>query len=649
MTEQAFPHLLSPLTIGPMTLRNRCVIPGHSMRLGSDLGVTPRLAEYVLARARGGAAMVGLESAPVSRATQVDLSPLPLFSDDVVSGLQTLSRAVHDEGSRLSVILWHGGHNIPHYNGYAPVSASAIPSPVTGTTPRAASTVEIADIVASYASAARRCADAGLDAVEIQTSSDYLLGSFLSPRLNLRNDHYGGSLENRARIVVEIVAAVRREVAQRIAVGVRTSVAHHIPGDPKPYDEPQSLATLRYLVAQGGLDYVSLLEGSHWSMERIIPPMAWPRVALRNVAKTFRDALSVPIVFAGRIRRAEEAEEALASGCADAIGMVRAWIADPDWLRKVATSRRDEIRPCMSCNQGCLGHVARGMSGTCVLNVSAGREWERPEPSLAAQPLRVAVVGAGPAGLEAARVAALRGHTVDVYERAHHPGGQLRLAGQVEGRTDMLAPIDWWHRELLRLGVTLHWGADIDPATPPDADHVIWAVGARPGRTATLRRRPWLVDGVPGTSGLNHARAVLESGRPLVGDVLLIDEEGGWPALSFALALGQRPEISRLTVVTAEVRLGESDTVFTMEAAQVRNVLRDRRIVLVEGSLVASVDEGCALLEDGRRLGPFDHLVLSTGGSVRETPADALIAGDCVAPRNLWAAVEDAYRIAATL
>ena len=377
------------------------VVAGHSMLMGeSDGRVGERLCAYLATHAQGGAALIGMESAPVHPGSVHYAQQLRLYDDGVRPGLARAAEAVHAAGSLLSIILWHGGHNVTHFGGRPGVAPSPIPSHTIGETPKVLNAAEIREIVAAYGSAARRCRDAGLDAVEVQTALDYLLGSFLSPTLNRRTDAYGGSRENRVRIVVEVLETVREATRGELAVGIRTSAAHLIPGDPRDYGIEDSLAAMRHLVERGLVDWVSVMTGSRWSHDEGIAPMSKPRLFLAEQAARYKRELDVPIVVAGRIRTPEEAESILANHEADVIGMARPWIADPTWMNKVERGEEAQIRPCISCNQGCLGFVRRGLPGTCVLNPVAGREFEFGDPEPTFAPKRVVVIGGGPAGLE---------------------------------------------------------------------------------------------------------------------------------------------------------------------------------------------------------------------------------------------------------
>ena len=646
-----YPHLFSPFDLGPTRLRNRTVIPGHSMALSRfEPGISDRYRAYMVARAHGGAALIGIESAPMHETTQNAFSSATVITDAATPSLARAAEEVHTVGAAISIILWHGGHNIPHRGG-APfaVAPSPIPSFRVRETPKVLTKKEIHDIVRGYGQAARRCREAGIDVIEVQTATDYLLGNFMSHRINWRDDEYGGSLENRMRIVADALEAVREAAGDKITVGVRTSVAHEIPTDPDDFGIEDSLACMQYLAERGLIDYVSLLTGSHWAMGATIPPMTKPRPQIADKSAVFKKHLNVPVTVAGRIRTATEAEAILAGGQADLVAMARTWIAEPDWMRKLEDDREDEIRPCMSCSQGCLGFVTRGQPGTCIINPVAGRETEIAPLEPAAHPKLIAVVGGGPAGLEAARVAALRGHRVDLYEASPRLGGQMRLAAEAPHREEMLPAITWWENELRRLQVRVHLGHAITAKQPPPGDTVIWAVGGTPGPTQVWRIRPHLRGGIPGTDGLPHGREIMAGTAAVSGRVLVIDEEGGWPAVSLCETLAASPDVSAVDVVTSESALGAPELDFYFESLDVAARIRAAGIAVHTSTLVDAVDNGVATLRGGGTLGPFDAVVMATGTAARPVPEDALAVGDCVAPRSIWAATRDAAVLARTL
>jgi hypothetical protein len=504
------------------------------------------------------------------------------------------------------------------------MAPSPIPAPRLRETPRIMDKRDIAEIVAAFGAAARRCREAGVDVLEVQTATDYLLGSFLSPRLNWRTDEYGGNIENRTRIVREILEVVRTAAGAAIAVGVRTSAAHMVPRDPQDYGPADSLAAMQVLDRAKLVDYVSLLNGSAWSMGETIQPMGYPRASLADTARTFKAGLGVPLTIAGRIRTAAAAEAILAAGQADLIGMARTWIADPEWTLKVREGREREIIPCFSCNQGCLGFVGRSQPGTCVINPRSGREHLGPTVKPATRPKRVAVVGGGPAGLEMARQAALAHHQVTLYEATPHLGGQFRDAAAAPERGELGMALEWWRNELERLQVRVVLNHPVAADAKLDADRVVWAVGSAPAMTQVWRSRPHLRQGIPGAGKLPHGRDVMAEGRRLSGRVLVIDEEGGWPAVSLVETLLAQSSVAHLTLATIEASLGGPDLDLYQEGAVVRGRVKGPRLTVLANTLIASVEGAFAQVEDGGlRLGPFDAMVLSTGTAARAVPEGA--------------------------
>ena len=648
--ELRYPHLFTPISLGGVRLSHRVIIPGHSMVHGDSSGLmTERYHEYLLRRARGGAALVGIESAPVHPDSLTWTGQLELWRDEIIDSLAPTAEAVRAAGSRLSIILWHGGHNVPFGRGTAAVAPSAIPSVQIGQVPRAISVAEISDMVGYYAAAAERCARAGIDVIEVQTASDYLLGSFLSPQLNRRTDGYGGSVANRCRFVIEVLEAIRERVPGSVAVGLRTSVYHAIPGDPDGYGLEESLVAMVEIDEAGVTDYVSVMSGSNANFAETISPMGYPRVQLAEQSARFKEALSVPVTVAGRIRSPEEAEAVIANGQADIVAMARAFIADPDWVAKVRRGEEERIRPCMSCNQVCLGFATLGLPAGCNINAGAGRELELPRPAPAAAGKRIAVVGGGPAGLECARVAAERGYGVTLYEASGALGGGLRLAGRCPHREEMLPALEWWEAELSRLGVTVALNMPVHDVGRLKADEIVWAAGGSPGWTWLWRNRPRMTGGIPGAENLPHGRDILAGRASVAGSVLVIDEEGNWPAVGLVEYLAAMDAVSSVTVATASALFGDPELSLTGELPLVTRRLKSLGVEIHASTLVQEVSGSSAISTDGDTFGPFDALVLSMGVVANPPPAGATPIGDSLAPRSIWAAVQDGARLARQL
>jgi 2,4-dienoyl-CoA reductase-like NADH-dependent reductase (Old Yellow Enzyme family) len=648
-----YPNLLAPLALGPVTLKHRMCVSAHGMGLGDKgPGVSPRYHEYLLARARGGAALVGLESCPIHPTTFSRSLVIRLDQDECIPSIARLAEAIHAAGSKLAATLWHGGHKDGALRGAYSVSPSPIPS-MDGSMPHVLTIAEIADIVAAYGAAARRCRAAGVDVLEVQTATDYLLGSFLSPALNHRDDAYGGSRENRLRIVVEVLQAVRAAAGPELAVGVRCSARHAIPNANIDYTLDESLAAMRALDTLGLVDYVSVMSGSAWAEGVSIPAMHYPRTPLQTEGQAFKSALQVPVLLTARIRSAAEAEGVLASGAADGLAMARTWIAEPDWARKIIEQRESQIRPCMSCNQGCVGSVFRGIPGTCVLNPSAGREFEHLESSPALRPTarRLAVIGGGPAGLETARLAAEHGYAVTLYEREMQLGGQWLWAGQVPGRQELLLALGWWRSELRRLGVRVVLGHAIERRLPEPFDHVVWAVGSEAAQTAVWRLRPFLRTVIGGAESAIYTRDYFAGHAAARGKAALIDEEHGWSGLSAAAQLLHDSQVESVTVFSSESNYGAAavgPTFETTALAQLRET-HGAKLIIYTNKMVQSIDKSTITTTDNQRFGPFGTVLLATGTAARIVPEGGLAAGDCVAPRGMWSATSDALRVVAAL
>ena len=477
-----FPSLFSPIRIGVVELKNRIVSTGHSTGLTSDGLIDERTRAYYEARARGGVGLMITGSTSVHPTSSSKLkTALRNWSDDVIAPYRVLAERVHRYGARMFIQLNHaGGQSGSAEDGGPPVSPSWFNFEEARVPARVLDEEEIQDIIVAYAAAAVRVRDAGLDGVEIHGGHGNLIQQFLSPRTNHRQDSYGGDAIARARFGCDVLRAVRRAVGDDFTVGLRYSVVEE---DGPGLTLEMSRTTLPMFITAGRLDYVNITQGVDYTAASLpdhYGPMYERGQYMRGLARAVRQIVSLPTLTVGRITDPRDAEDIVASGDADLVGMTRALIADRDLPVKARAGRPDAIRYCVGANEGCLGRLYAGQSVTCIQDPVSGREHELGDVTPAAVPRQVVVVGGGVAGLEAARVAALRGHHVTLFERSHAFGGQLNLARKAPGRGEIGAIAEYLLRAAVAGNVELRSGgaATVQDVTALQPDAVIIATGS---------------------------------------------------------------------------------------------------------------------------------------------------------------------------
>jgi 2,4-dienoyl-CoA reductase (NADPH2) len=503
-----YPHLLAPLDLGFVTLKNRVLMGSMHTGLEDHARDYPKLAAYFAERAAGGVGLIVTGGmAPTIRGWLAPFASSMIFAWQVRHH-RLVTDAVHAEGGRICMQILHAGRY-----GYHPLSVapSAVKSPISPFKPRALSGRGIERQIRGFVRAARLARKAGYDGVEVMGSEGYFINEFTTPRVNRRADEWGGDPANRYRIAVEIVRRIREATGPHFIIVYRLSMLDLVP-DGNSWDE--IVAQARAVEAAGA---TLINTGIGWHEARI-PTIATmvPRAAFTWVTRKLKGEVGIPLVTTNRINTPAVAEQVLADGDADMVSMARPLLADAEFVNKAATGRADEINICIACNQACLDHTFSRQTASCLLNPRACRETElnyRP----AARPRSLAVVGAGPAGLAFACVAAQRGHQVTLFEAAREIGGQFNMAKRIPGKEEFRETLQYYRRQLELTGVDLRLGADADAAMLRDFDAVVLATGVRPRQ--------------PEIEGLDHPKAlsyidVLQKGAEVGSRVAIIGAGG---------------------------------------------------------------------------------------------------------------------------
>ncbi len=467
-----YPHLLEPLDLGHLTLPNRVVMGSMHTGLEDRAADFPKLAAYLAERARGGAGLIvtGGFAPNVEGTLYPNASKLTTRRE--ARRHRQVTDAVHAAGGRIALQLLHAGRYA-----YTPwcVAPSALKSPISRFRPRALSERGVRRQIRAFARAAALAKEAGYDGVEVMGSEGYLINQFLAPRTNHRTDRWGGTPENRRRFAVEVVRAVRGAVGPDFVIVYRISVLDLVE-DGQTWEE---VVTLARDVEANGASILNLGIGWH---EARVPTIVTsvPRAVFTGYAARLKEHVSVPVCATNRINTPEVAEEVL-SGGADLVSLARPFLADPEFVRKAEQGRADEINTCIACNQACLDHTFSKQRASCLVNPRAAHETElviRP----ATQQRRVAVVGAGPAGLAAASTLAERGHEVELFEARDHVGGQFDIAMRIPGKEEFAETIRYFTRRLETTGVKVHLStrADADELAEAGFDDVVVATGVTP-------------------------------------------------------------------------------------------------------------------------------------------------------------------------
>ena len=642
-----YPHLLAPLDLGFTTLKNRVLMGSMHTGLEDKVKDFPKLAAYFAERARGGVGLI--VTGGFAPNVEGWLSPFGsrLASSGAARSHKIITDAVHADGGKIALQILHAGRY-----GYSPfsVAPSRIKSPITPFTPRALSASGIERQIKCFVRAGKLAREGGYDGVEVMGSEGYFINEFLVSHTNQRNDGWGGSYENRMRLPVEIVTRMREAVGKDFIIIYRLSMLDLIP-DGQSWDEVVMLAKA---IEKAGATIINTGIGWH---EARVPTIATsvPRGAFAWVTKKLKSEVGIPLVTTNRINAPDVAEKIIADGCADMVSMARPLLADPEFVIKAAAGRADEINTCIGCNQACLDHVFKQKRASCLVNPRACFETELVYLPTTKKK-RIAVVGAGPAGLACATVLAERGHSVDLFDGASEIGGQFNMAKQIPGKEEFYETLRYFKRRIEITGVSLHLNqrANAEMLATGKYDDVVLATGVMP-------RDPK----IPGQD-LPHVLSyidVLLHKKPVGQRVAVVGaggigfdvseylvDEGHSPALDTAMWMKEwgvgDPSVARGGVVKPEVTPpAHQVTLLQRKATTVgkglgkttgwihRAALKKKRVEMIAGANYEGIDaKGLHITYGEKRERPalieVDNIVLCTGQeSLRELQAPLEAAG----------------------
>ena len=632
--------LFTPVSIGPMTVPNRFVMPPMGNNFAhTDGSLSERSLAYYAARAKGGFGLVTIEATVVDPTAKGGPRKPCLVSDATIGSFQRVVQACHAEGAKVSVQLQHAGpEGNPAITGYPLKAASAVPAAVGKAIPQAMTEDEIAVLAEQYGDAARRAEEAGADAVELHCAHGYLLHSFLSPRTNHRTDAFGGCLENRLRIIQKIIENIRSKTGKGLAILCRINAQDDVPTLDRVLD---SILIARALEGMG-VDGLHVSRAVHLRDEWMWAPTGIPGGFNAPYGKAIKEAVGIPVILVGRFTYPETAGLLIEQGCCDLAAFGRQSIADPDMPNKALQGAIQEILPCIGCLQGCVCHMYAGKPVTCLVNPSVGREGEIQPAKI---PKKIAVIGAGIAGLTAARFCAQQGHTVTVYEREDTAGGQMRLAAVPPGKGEFAGLIAACRAQCETAGVALRLGTPmtVDLLREEAPDVCILATGAQPS--------------APSLPGMSRFPAIpawdVLGGKAACGENVLV-LGGGLVGCETAAFLGERGH--RVTVVE-----GREDIAADMGPEHRKQLLQLFADYAVQISVGTQVQE---LLADGALccrageevlLAGFDSVVAAFGARVqnpgfleeaRKVVPECYVIGDASSPRKAIDATREAFETA---
>jgi mycofactocin system FadH/OYE family oxidoreductase 2 len=645
-----FRYLFSPLKIGTVVVANRIHFAAHLTNFGEAQRISERHIHYYCERAKGGCGLITTEELTVHPTDHAYDKLVDAFEPDVIPGFQALTRAVHAYETKIFAQLNHNG-----MQGDGTISGLPVWGPSPGSDPIFRETckeMEIEDIgacIESFALSASHALEGGFDGIELQVGHSSLIRQFLSPATNFREDDYGGNFNNRLRFCLEVIDAVRKAIGPDLALGVRLNADEMHPRGGLTLKDAKDIAVR--LEETGQLDFMDLSLGTFHHLFLVEGSMHTPLAYTVPLASEIRSVIGLPVFCTNRINDPHLAEKVLADGQADMIGMVRALICDPELPNKAREGRPDDIRYCIACNQGCIGRMGLGYRLGCLHNPAVGEEDRLGIGTLMScdRPKKVVVVGAGPAGLEAARVAALRKHQVILFEKNEEVGGQNIIAGKAAGRQEITGVTRWRIGQIEKLEIDLRLGVEADDRTvlgeKPDA--VVVATGSVP------KERPF--------PGEYAAPKVVNTQQILKGEVetgqkiLLIDLDGHHQATGTAEFLADREKDVHIITSSLFVggQLGPLQDLFLTRQRLARKGVTftpDIAVLEIHGTLVKGLNVYSNEMID---FDGYDTIVLAAGNQsldrlyfdLKGKVSELYRIGDCVAPRKTDMAIVEGHRI----
>lgn len=636
---QKFKKLFRPGKIGALEIKNRIVMNAMGTLLeNTDGSVSDRLIGYYEARAKGGAGLiVSCHTRVVPHPRREGWMGIAIWDDKFIPGWKELVKKVHRYGAKFFIQLGHDGRqglSVGKNGQLERVAPSPISCPYVREIPRELSLEEIEGIREKFVEAAVRAKKASIDGVGLHAAHGYLLSQFISPSANKRTDKYGGSLENRLRFVIEIIKAIRSKVGKDYPLILRMNSFESVP-DGLTLEDARIIAPI---LVEVGLDAVDVSAGTYAHLDLVIPPAEMHPGFNLIGAETIKRAVQVPVIANGRINDPIIAEQALAEGRADFIGMSRAFLSDPEWPLKAKEGHLEDIRRCIGCCQGCLhpDGIFGGNPISCVINPTVGKEKET-QLTRASKAKKVVVVGGGSSGLEAARVAALRGHHVTLFEKTKRLGGQFAISAQAPFKQENATAISWLSQQVEKNGVKVELGKEVTPELVEELrpDVVIVASGAVP-----------ILPDVPGNNRSNVVTAldVLAGKVKVSGKVAIIG--GGLVGCETADFLGERGVGVVLIEMLPEIA---EDCPKTSKGLLLERLSDYRVTVITTASLKEILDNGVVIRKDGKEevIQGVDYVVLAMGmrpvenlsNRIKDKVAEVYIIGDAKEPRKVLHAI----------